>query len=75
MTGLKIVWRNPKPAGRTRRWHELACDVGRRLYVVEELVIQSGQQRWAQSIALEMISRKRVVAAARSASAAKAGIL
>jgi hypothetical protein len=45
------------------------------LYVVEELVIQSGQQRWAQSIALEMISRKRVVAAARSASAAKAGIL
>jgi hypothetical protein len=75
MTGLKIVWRNPKPASRKRRWHELACDVGRRLYVVEELVIQSGQPRWAQSIALEMISCKRVVAVAQSASAAKAGIL
>jgi hypothetical protein len=74
MTGLKIVWRNPKPAGRARRWHELACDVRRRLYVVEELVTQSGQQRWAQSIALEVISSRRV-AVARSASAAKAGVL
>jgi len=44
------------------------------LYVVEELVTQSGQQRWAQSIALEVISSRRV-AVARSASAAKAGIL
>jgi hypothetical protein len=40
MTGLKIVWRNPKSAPRSRRWHELACDVGRRWYVVEELVPQ-----------------------------------
>src|SRR5579864_9836863 len=75
MTGLKIVWRNPKPASRKRRWHELACDVGRRLYVVEELVAQGGQPRWAQSIALEMTTCKSVVAVARSASAAKAGIL
>jgi len=40
MTGWKIVWRNPKSAPRSRRWHELACDVGRRWYVVEELVPQ-----------------------------------
>jgi hypothetical protein len=37
MSRLKIVWRNPKTARRERRWHELACDVGRKLYVVEEL--------------------------------------
>ncbi len=55
MTGLKIVSRNPKLAPRPRRWHELACDVGRRLYVVEELVLQGEQKRWAQSIALEVI--------------------
>jgi hypothetical protein len=55
MTGLKIVSRNPKLAPRPGRWHELACDVGRRLYVVEELVLQGEQKRWAQSIALEVI--------------------
>jgi hypothetical protein len=75
MTGLKIVWRNPKPACRQRRWHELACDVGRRLYVVEELVAQGDQARWAQSIALEVISCKRSGGVARSATAAKAGAL
>jgi hypothetical protein len=37
--------------------------------------MQSGQPRWAQSIALEMTTCKRVVAVARSASAAKAGVL
>ncbi len=63
MTGLKIVWRNTKAAPRKRRWHELACDVGRRLYVVEELVSQGDEKRWAQSIALEVISgRRRAVA-------------
>jgi hypothetical protein len=62
MTGLKIVWRNPKAEPRKRRWHELACDVGRRLYVVEELVSQGNQKRWAQSIALEVILGRRAVA-------------
>jgi hypothetical protein len=72
MTGLKIVWRNPRAASRQRRWHELASDVGRRLYVVEELVTLSGQQRWAQSIALEVTSSRRALPAARAASAFKA---
>jgi hypothetical protein len=36
MSRLEIVWRNPKASRRERRWHELACDVGRRLYLVEE---------------------------------------
>jgi hypothetical protein len=62
MTGLKIVWRNPKAAPRKRRWHELACDVGRRLYVVEELLVQGDQKRWAQSIALEVVSRRQAPA-------------
>jgi hypothetical protein len=36
-------------------WHELACDFGRRLYVVEELVPQGDKKRWAQSLAFELI--------------------
>jgi hypothetical protein len=36
--------------------------VGRRLYVVEELVPQGDQKRWAQSIALEVIYGGRAVA-------------
>jgi hypothetical protein len=72
MTGLKIVWRNPKPALRKRRWHALACDAGRRLYVVEELVAQGDQKRWAQSIALELISGKRAAVRLRCRSVAAA---
>jgi hypothetical protein len=62
MARLCIVWKNPKASPRKRRWHELACDVGRRLYVVEELVPQGDQKRWAQSIALEVIYGGRAVA-------------
>jgi hypothetical protein len=62
MTALKIIWRNPKPSPRKRRWRELACDASRRLYVVEELVPQGDQKRWAQSIALEVIFSRRAVA-------------
>lgn len=62
MAQLKIIWRNPKPSPRKRRWHELACDVGRRLYVVEELIPQGDQKRWAQSIALELVHGGRAIA-------------
>ena len=73
MTGLKIVWRNARPAPRKRRWRALAGDVGRRLYVVEELVAQGDQKRWAQSIALELIWGKGAAVRARSKSVAAAG--
>ena len=56
MTELKIVRRNPKATPRKRRWHELACGVGRRLYVVEELVPQGAKKGWAQSLAFEVIT-------------------
>lgn len=62
MSQLKVVWRNPKPARRERRWHELACDVGRKLYVVEELVPQGDQKRWAQAAALEVVYGGRAIA-------------
>jgi hypothetical protein len=62
MARLKIVWKNPNPIPRKRRWHELACDVGHRLYVVEELVLNGAQTRWAQSAALEIIPGGRAVA-------------
>ena len=62
MSQLKIVWRNPKTARRERRWHELACDVGRKLYVVEELVPQGDQKRWAQAAALELVYGGRAIA-------------
>ena len=62
MQGLKVIWRNPKPSTRKRRWHELACDVERRWYVVEELVPNGEQKRWAQTLALEVINGRRSVA-------------
>jgi len=62
MSQLKIVWRNPKSRPRERRWHELACDVGRKLYVVEELVPQGDQKRWAQAVALEIVPGGRAIA-------------
>ena len=62
MERLKVVWRNPKPSPKKRRWRELADNVGRRLYVVEELVPQGENKRWAQTIALEVITCRRAVA-------------
>jgi hypothetical protein len=62
MSQLKVVWRNPRHAKRERRWHALACDVGRKLYVVEELVPQGDQKRWAQAVALEIVPVGRAIA-------------
>ena len=62
MATLQIVWRSRKRTRRKRRWHELACDRGRRLYVVEELVLQGNQVGWVRSSALEVISGGRAVA-------------
>jgi len=50
------------PSPKKRRWRELADNVGRRLYVVEELVPQGENKRWAQTIALEVITCRRAVA-------------
>jgi len=61
MERLKVIWKNPKPAPRKRRWHELASNLGRRLFVVEELV-KGQDNRWARTIALELITCKRNVA-------------
>jgi hypothetical protein len=55
MSQLKVVWRNSRTAEREKRWHELGCDVGRKLYVVEELVPLGDQKRWAQAVALEIV--------------------
>lgn len=55
MARLKIVWSNQKARQRKRRWHKLACDAGRRLYVVEELVTRGDQPCWARTIALEVV--------------------
>ena len=64
MPQLKVVWRNPKTAHRQRRWHELVCDVGRKLYVVEELVPQGEHKRWAQAVALEVVHGGRIASRA-----------
>ena len=55
MSRLKIVWSNSKAERRKRRWHKLACDVGRRLYLVEELVTRGDQPCWARAVALEVV--------------------
>jgi len=62
MSCLEIVWRNPKASRRERRWHELACDIGRRLYLVEEWVTRGDQHCWAQAVALEVVRGGRAVA-------------
>jgi len=62
MERLKVICRNLKPAPRKRRWHELAANLGRRLFVVEELVPQGRENRWARTIALELITFRRKVA-------------
>jgi hypothetical protein len=36
--------------------------VGRRLYVVEELVSRGEQKQWAQALALEVITGRRAAA-------------
>jgi len=62
MARLKIVWKNPNPTQRKRRWHELASDFGRRVYLVEELIFQGTRRSWAQSVALEVIVGGRAAA-------------
>ena len=61
MERLKVIWRDPKPSPRKRRWHELAANMGRRRFVVEEFV-QGQENRWARTIALELITCRRRVA-------------
>jgi len=61
MSQLKVVWRNSRTAKRQRRWHELG-DVGRKLYVVEELVPLGDQKRWGQAVALEIVPGGRATA-------------
>jgi hypothetical protein len=55
MSRLQIVWSNPKPQHRKRRWHTLACEVDRRLYLVEELITRGDRPCWAQAVALEIV--------------------
>jgi len=62
MSQRKVVWRNSRTAKRERRWHELACDVARKLYVVEELVPLGDQKRWGQAVALEIVPGGRATA-------------
>jgi len=47
MERLKATWRNPKPSPHKRRWHELAANVGSRVFVAEELVALGRENRWA----------------------------
>jgi hypothetical protein len=62
MARLEIVWKNPNPAPRKWRWHELAADFGRHVYLVEELIPQGTRKCWAQAVALEIIPGGRAVA-------------
>jgi hypothetical protein len=55
MSRLKIVWSNPNPQRRKRRWVKVAGELGRRLYLVEELVTRGDLPCWAQAVALEVV--------------------
>jgi len=62
MERLKATWRNPKPSPHKRRWHELAANVGRRVFVVEELVALGRENRWVRTIAPELVPVRRNLA-------------
>lgn len=60
MSGLTIVWRNPKLIVHPRRWQRLKTDSRRQLYVVHELVTQGKRSQWVYSSALEIVRGKRI---------------
>jgi len=80
MSRLKIVWSNQKAQQRKRRWHKLACDVGRRLYVVEELVTRvinpagRGPSPWKWCVAAALLSEATNSAVQFTAQRAGSGI-
>lgn len=54
-TGLEIVWRNPKPPQRRRRWEQTKEDAGTAHYLVQELVSTPAGPFWATTSSLEVV--------------------
>jgi len=53
---LEIVWRNPKPRQRQRRWERIKQDSGATRYLVQELVFTSTGSFWTTTSSLEFVS-------------------
>ena len=64
MKKLAIVWRNPDPLWRMRRWRTLQLGPGRGLYIIQELVSLGGKDYWTNASSLEIIRGGRVRAVA-----------
>jgi len=52
---LEIVWRNPKPRLRRRRWEQISPDSRTARYLVQEYVSTSAGSFWATTSSLEIV--------------------
>ena len=52
---LEIVWRNPKPPQRQRRFEQIKHDSGGAHYLVQELVSTPAGSFWSTTSSLEIV--------------------
>jgi hypothetical protein len=52
---LEIVWRNPKPPQRRRRWEPITQDSATGHYLVQELISTPVGSFWATTSSLEIL--------------------
>lgn len=55
MAALEIVWRNPKPPQRERRWELITQDSATGHYLVQELISTPVGSFWATTSNLEIV--------------------
>ena len=53
---LEIVWRNPKPRQRRRRWEQINDDSGTPLYLIQELVFSPMGSFWSTTSSLKLVA-------------------
>jgi hypothetical protein len=53
---IEIIWRNPQPPQRQRRWEQIHGKSGSALYLVQELVSTSAGSFWTTTSSLECVS-------------------
>jgi hypothetical protein len=54
-TGLQIVWRNPAPLQRPRRWEPLANRPDAAVYLIQEFVTVGEISFWSTKLSLEVV--------------------
>jgi hypothetical protein len=55
ITALEIIWRNPQPSQRRRRWEQITEDSATGHYLVQELISTPVGSFWATTSSLELV--------------------